>query len=330
MKSWIKIDREITSHWIFKDPWKFRNWIDLLTLVNHQEQKVNIKGVILTCKRGETLCSLDTLAKRWECDKSKVRRFLKLLQSDSMIELKSEQITTRLTICKYELYQGERHANETQVKRKRNASETQLTPNKNEKKEKNDNNDNNINTTNVELMSHTKFDFSGFNDFSLASDLWKTWIDYKSAQHRDKFKTPQSEQMAINALQKLCRGDTAIAKQIIEQSMANLYKGLFPLKQQQSNNNQINPQNGTPKQQPHAFIRKTLRNLERLGTFNSRQVEIAEYYLEHATGPINSEEFFGKLEQLDWSSPAFYPENIGDTLRIGKRQDNRPTFELDN
>lgn len=135
MSGWIKLDREITSHWIFKDEWKFRNWIDLLTLVNHSEQKVNIKGTVLTCKRGETLCSLDTLARRWNCDKSKVRRFLKLLESDSMIELKSEQITTRLTICKYDTYQGERNEDETQVKRKRNASETQTTPNKNDKKE---------------------------------------------------------------------------------------------------------------------------------------------------------------------------------------------------
>jgi hypothetical protein len=137
MSGWIKLDREITSHWIFKDEWKFRNWIDLLTLVNHSEQKVNIKGTVLTCKRGETLCSLDTLARRWNCDKSKVRRFLKLLESDSMIELKSEHITTRLTICKYDTYQGERNADETQVKRKRNASETQMTPNKNDKKENN-------------------------------------------------------------------------------------------------------------------------------------------------------------------------------------------------
>lgn len=135
MSGWIKIDREITSHWIFKDEWKFRNWIDLLTLVNHSEQKVNIKGTVLTCKRGETLCSLDTLAKRWNCDKSKVRRFLKLLESDSMIELKSEHITTRLTICKYDTYQGERNADETQVTQKRNASETKTTPNKNDKKE---------------------------------------------------------------------------------------------------------------------------------------------------------------------------------------------------
>jgi len=136
MSGWIKLDREITSHWIFKDEWKFRNWIDLLTLVNHSEQKVNIKGTVLTCKRGETLCSLDTLARRWNCDKSKVRRFLKLLESDSMIVLKSEQITTRLTICKYDTYQGERNEDETQVKHKRNASETQMTPNKNDKKER--------------------------------------------------------------------------------------------------------------------------------------------------------------------------------------------------
>jgi len=136
MSGWIRIDRDITSHWIFKDEWKFRNWIDLLTLVNHSEQKVNLKGTVLTCKRGQTLCSLDTLAKRWNCDKSKVRRFLKLLESDSMIELKSEHITTRLTICKYDTYQGERNADETQVKHERNASETQMTPNKNDKKEK--------------------------------------------------------------------------------------------------------------------------------------------------------------------------------------------------
>jgi len=137
MSGWIKLDREITSHWIFKDSWKFRNWIDLLTLVNHSEQKVNIKGTVITCNRGETLCSLDTFARRWNCDKSKVRRFFKLLQDDSMIVLKSEHITTRLTICNYDTYQGERNADETQTTRKRHGSDTQTTPNKNDKKEKN-------------------------------------------------------------------------------------------------------------------------------------------------------------------------------------------------
>ena len=136
MSGWIKLDREITSHWIFEDSWKFRNWIDLLTLVNHSEQKVNIKGTVLTCYRGQTLCSLDTFARRWKCDKSKVRRFLKLLQDDSMIELKTEHITTRLTICNYDTYQGEGNADETEMKRKRHKDETQMTPNKNDNNEK--------------------------------------------------------------------------------------------------------------------------------------------------------------------------------------------------
>ena len=182
-----------------------------------------------------------------------------------------------------------------------------------------DNNENNItNPTEVELVLHTKFDFSGFNDFSLASDLWKTWIDYKSAQHRDKFKTPQSEQMAINALQKLCRGDTAIAKQIIEQSMSNLYKGLFPLKPHQSNNNQITTQNGTLQERKYAHVYKAIRNLERLGSLNPEQVEVAKRYLEHATGNIDTTEFIGKLVKYDSGNAKSDFEDIRDSLRIGE------------
>lgn len=134
MSTWIKLDRDVVKHWIFKDEWKFKCWIDLLVLANYSENKVEIKGVLLTCKRGDLLYSLDSLSLRWNANKSKVRRFLKLLESDSMIELKSEQVTTRITICKYESYQGERNADETQTNRKRNADETQTTPIKERKK----------------------------------------------------------------------------------------------------------------------------------------------------------------------------------------------------
>jgi hypothetical protein len=332
-QGYISLHRKVMQNFLFKEKRtfsKFEAWIYLLMNANHSDTKILLGNQLIEVKKGSFITSEIKLMAEFSWSKSKLRTFLSLLESQSMIEKVSDSKKTTLSIVKYSDYQDSQTAKRPRKDREPTAKRPRADTDNNENNYNNDNNENNINTTNVELMSHTKFDFSGFNDFSLASDLWKTWIEYKSAQHRDKFKTPQSEQMAINALQKLCLGDTAIAKQIIEQSMANLYKGLFPLKQQQSNNNQISTKNGTPKQQPHAFIRKTLRNLERLGTFNSRQVEIAEYYLEHATGPINSEEFFGKLEQLDWSSPAFYPENIGDTLRLGERQDNRPTFELDN
>jgi hypothetical protein len=85
---------------------------------------------------------------------------------------------------------------------------------------------------------------------------------------------------------------------------------------------QITTQNGTPQERRYADIHKAVRNLARLGSLNTRQVEIAEFYLKHATGKLDTVEFIGRLEKLDWSSPEFNPENIGSTLRIGERSDN--------
>lgn len=142
MEGWIKVHRSITNHWVFSDAEKLKAWITILLNVNHEEIKVNLGNEIFICGRGESLKSLDSWAKLFgkNWNKSKVRRFFELLKNDSMIVLKSEHITTRLTVCKYDNYQDDRNADETQMKRKRNASETQTTPNKNEKNDKNEKN----------------------------------------------------------------------------------------------------------------------------------------------------------------------------------------------
>jgi len=131
MSGWIKIDRAITEHWIYQDEWKLHKWIDLLLLVNYQEAKVEISGKLFVCKKGETLRSLLTLSNRWKCSRSKVRRFLALLEKDKMIVTKDERVTTRITISNYERYQVSRNADETQLKRTR----TQTRSIKKDKKE---------------------------------------------------------------------------------------------------------------------------------------------------------------------------------------------------
>lgn len=146
MEGWIKLHRKIQNHWLFEEKRemsKLEAWITILMDVNHCEKKVLIKGKLYQIKSGESVNSLDTWAKRFRWNKSKVRRFMNLLQTDNMIVLKSDNKTTHLTVCNYDSYQVERHANDTETKRKRNANETQTTPNKNVKKEKNDNNDKN-------------------------------------------------------------------------------------------------------------------------------------------------------------------------------------------
>ncbi len=143
-KGWISINRKIQSHWLWEEKREFSKleaWLDILLTVNHSEQKVMIKNTLFTVKRGDSIKSLETWGSRWNWNKSKVRRFLKLLENDSMIVTKNESKTTRLTVCKYDSYQSIGNDNETIVKQKRNADETQVTPNNNDNNNNNENND---------------------------------------------------------------------------------------------------------------------------------------------------------------------------------------------
>ena len=143
MSGWIKIYRDITNHWIWKSDHRLKWWLDILLTVNHTDNKVLIKGILIECKRGQSVMSLDTWAQRWNVSKKTVKDFFELLQSDSMLIYEGMQNTTRITVCNYDNYQSEVNAEETLSKRSVNAEETQTLPKqeckeiKNEKKEKN-------------------------------------------------------------------------------------------------------------------------------------------------------------------------------------------------
>jgi hypothetical protein len=133
---WIKLHRSITSHWLYTEKRKFSKfeaWNDILLNVNFLPARTIIKGKLININRGESIMSLETWGKRWSWDKSAVKRFLELLKKDNMIELKSETVTTRLTVCNYDTYQSKENEVDTQMKRRRNADETHVIPIKEEK-----------------------------------------------------------------------------------------------------------------------------------------------------------------------------------------------------
>lgn len=138
MSGWIKIHRCINNHWLFTEKRnfsKFEAWLDILITVNFADAKVLIKGKLYDVKRGQSILSMESWAKRWNWDKSKVRRFMELLQKDSMIILKTDNTTTHLTVCNYDSYQDDRNADDTIKKRKHNTSKLQTTPIKEEEQE---------------------------------------------------------------------------------------------------------------------------------------------------------------------------------------------------
>jgi len=153
VNGWISLHRRIQSHWLYSERRVFSKleaWIDILLQVNHSEARVMIKGEVLECGVGESLNSMVTWSKRWGWSDSKVKRFLKNLEKDEMVLVKSSGKTTRLSVVNYGDFQdkatSEQRANdEDSTSKRRGPDEKSSTNNKNNKNNKNYNEDNVIN-----------------------------------------------------------------------------------------------------------------------------------------------------------------------------------------
>jgi DNA-binding transcriptional regulator YhcF (GntR family) len=276
MAGWIKLHRSIQEHWLYTEKRKFSKfeaWNDILLTVNYTEGKAIIKGKLIQIKRGESILSLDSWAKRWSWDKSTVRRFLNTLQKDNMIELKNETITTRLIVCKYDTYQDERNANETHMKRKRNANETHLTPIEEEEESKEEKEINNISSISDEISETKKNELLEENNLVKTEEekrkkvapkkekeileisneflpVWTKWKEYRKDKKMKNYAGPKWEQIALNKLIEISTNNPTIANEIVNQSIENNYQGLFPLKNNSYGNTTIQTNGNGNDQKP--------------------------------------------------------------------------------
>ena len=111
-----------------------------MLLVNHSEKKTMIDGRLETVSVGQTITSTRKLCDRWGWSNTKVRNFLKILENESMIIVKSDRKKTVISIVNYSVYQDSDNKKAT-VKRQSSDSETTVKhTNKNEKNAKNQKN----------------------------------------------------------------------------------------------------------------------------------------------------------------------------------------------
>ena len=110
---WIKIHRDLKDHWIFANAEYLKAWIDLLMMANHKTKKWLVQDQMVLIKRGELITSLAELAKQWGWSRGKVRRYITMLENDTMVVRKSTHLWTHLTICNYGTYQDLRPTDST-------------------------------------------------------------------------------------------------------------------------------------------------------------------------------------------------------------------------
>ena len=138
---WIKLYRSIKKHWVWQNNLYLKLWIDFIMRSNHSPNKILIEGELVEIVRGSFITSLKKLARENLVSISKIRLFLKLLEQDSMILLKTTHKYTQITINNYDVYQDERHAERNQKEIKKKTESTQKETNKNDKNVKNDKNE---------------------------------------------------------------------------------------------------------------------------------------------------------------------------------------------
>ncbi len=107
MQGYIALHRQITENeFYFSERFtKIQAWIDLLLLGSHKSRTIFLKGTEINLKAGELCYSQVSLAKRWKWNERTVKKYLNLLQIRKMIQTKTNNVTTIITILNWNRYQ---------------------------------------------------------------------------------------------------------------------------------------------------------------------------------------------------------------------------------
>ena len=234
---WIRLYRKLQECWVWEDkePFDKRSaWIDLLLTANHADAKLLFNGELITVQRGQILTSVRKLSVKWKWSANKVYRFLKLLESDKMLQKESNKDRTLLTIVNYSVYQGGEYTNEytngnsdgyTDGSTNEYKSETPTdTPSEHKQECNNDKNVKNVNNNMREKKPKKKY----YDDPNLDS-AFKEFLSM-----RTKIKKPLATEKAFsrlkNKLEDLSGGDTDMAIAILNQSVDHCWSDVYGLK----------------------------------------------------------------------------------------------------
>ena len=137
---WASIHRSLLDSdlWLSEKFSRGQAWVDLILLANHKDGFFRCRGVQVKVLRGQCGHGAVALSNRWKWSRGKVIRFLKELENDSRIVQQKDNVTTLISILKYEEYQSQQNSKRA-ASRTANGQQTDINNNDN-----NDNNDNNI------------------------------------------------------------------------------------------------------------------------------------------------------------------------------------------
>jgi len=256
MKSgcFIKLDRSITQHWLWNDrnskPFsRGQAWIDLIFMANVKEKKGIFRGEPTIYKRGTVYTSKAILQKRWGWGVKRLNSFLSLLEKDEMAHTEAHTDGTTITLLNYDDFNtiapteehtrehtGE-HTGNMQGNEGGSTTKEYIKNNKNEKNNKNK---------------------TFYPNDEILNEAFKEYVSM-----RKQIKAPMTDRaitLAMKKLDELSGGDNDKAVKIVNQSVMNSWKGLFPLKDEPQKTGAVDWNKELEEVMKHARGRSTQTN----------------------------------------------------------------------
>ena len=202
MDGWILLYRKLSDNkfWTCEPFTRGQAWVDLLLIANHKKTFFYIRGNKISVDVGQIAWSEEKLAERWQWSRTKLRKFINDLKKERQIEQRKGGIIQIITINNYEKYQ------------------------------KKDDRLDNRKTTEERQKNIYKECTKNVNNVKEWDEVFFMWLNYKS-ERNEPYKKIGMQQM-INKLIKLSDNDHEKAQFIIQDSMANNWAGIFPLKKE--------------------------------------------------------------------------------------------------
>lgn len=200
MEGWIKLHRRIVDNPIWtKEPFtKGQAWVDILILASHKKTQFDVRGIEVGVERGQMAWGESKLAERWGWSRTKLRRFLRWLETRHQIVQEKNNVITLITVVNYEDYQEKEQQNDTTEKQQKNNRKTYTRMYKNVKEE-----------ISIE---------------DIYDEAFLMWFAYKS-EKRQSYKSIGMKTFVKKCLRDFNSPDDM--KEAIEYSMSKNYDGLF-------------------------------------------------------------------------------------------------------
>lgn len=225
----------------------------LILLANHEDKKW--QG--MTIKRGQLITGRKILSEETGISEQSIRTCIERLKSTSEITIKSTNKYSIITICNYEEYQPSNADVNQQINQQSNQQLTNNQPAtnhkqeyKNIKKEKNKEEKEEVKEEKGDSFDPNLLIPMNDEEFipkDTTEEYWEKWKKYKKEEFNFRYKSAVSEQAAKTELINLSGNDAEIAMKIIDQSIANGWKGFFKLKN--NHNGKSDKQQGLSKSQ---------------------------------------------------------------------------------